>query len=560
MAELPLNSNGKVDRRKLPQPVREDHDKRPIIAPRNPLEETWAQIWSLTLRIAQVSIEDNFFELGGDSILALKLISRARQRGLRVTLKDLFNSPTIRALSAIQPVWDEVPSRSPAQSALDDQDSLEQTVIQLVGDAANVADFFPLSPMQQGILFHSLFDPAPGRYVEQFRWTLRSLNTEAFNKAWQMILHRYPVLRSAFFWEGLERPVQVVLRQAQLPIEEADLRGMDQAEQEKRIREHTNLSPQPRGFDFRSAPLMRLRLCRTSDEEQVCLWSYHHLLLDGWSRNLVLAEVEKFYEAICRGEEVKIEPDTSHRSYVEWLGEQDLEQAQSFWRQMLHDFISPTSLIDCGHSTADAPGGGEFAQHRSYLPQEVTLAVSAQARKHGLTLNTVVLGMWAFLLSRYSGEADVLFGSVVSGRPAALPDSESMVGMFINTLPVRVQVEYDAALIDCLKGLQSGLAAARQFEYSSLAQVQRCSGVEAGKKLFNHFLIFENYPGDAESKWEGTDLPALDTGYPLYCMISPGERLCLHFIYDSDRFDPGTIERMAGHYRSLLGGMVADAG
>ena len=418
--------------------------------------------------------------------------------------------------------------------------------------------------MQQGMLFHSLYAPESGVYFEQLSCTLRGdLDIPAFERAWQRVVDRHPVLRTSFVWKQLDKMLQVVHRRVKLPLEQQDWRGLPPAEQTARL-EALLQRERRRGFDLSQAPLIRLALIRTAEDAYYFVWNHHHILLDGWSQPLLLKEVFAFYEAFRRGQDLHLEPPRPYRDYITWLQQQDPAEAESFWRRMLAGFSSPTPL------GVDRPRESAVGQEEQYdlletwLSMETTAALQALARQHRLTLSTLVQGAWALLLSRYSGEKDVVFGATVSGRSADLPGIETMVGLFINTLPVRVQIKPGVSVVDWLKELQARLVEMRQYEYSPLVQIQEWSEVPRGLPLFESILVFENYPVDASLREQQGSLVVENirsieqTNYPLTVVSGPGERLPLKIAYDVRRFDADTIRRMLRHLETLLAGMAAE--
>ncbi len=292
-----------------------------------------------------------------------------------------------------------------------------------------------LSPLQEGLLLHSLMAPDSGVYVNQVACTLPAdLDPLLFRRAWETLVERHGALRTAFVWDGLDEPRQVVHRSLSLPWQELDWRGLPADEQRRRfeeLRHHDRHTP----LRLDEAPLLRFSLVRL-DGEPGFIWTFHHLLLDGWSVALLVRELGAVYTALREEWEPALPPVQPFGDYISWLQRRDLSRAELFWREELAGFAEPTPLgID---HPADTSGE---AEHASVLSHAVTAGLQALAARHKLTLQTVTLGAWAVLLNRYSGEEDVVFGSVVSGRPAALPGVETMVGLFINTVPVRVRVD-----------------------------------------------------------------------------------------------------------------------
>jgi amino acid adenylation domain-containing protein/non-ribosomal peptide synthase protein (TIGR01720 family) len=432
--------------------------------------------------------------------------------------------------------------------------------------ARDVEDLYPLSPMQQGMLFHSLSAPRSGHYVEQVSCRIGGIDAAAFRRAWQAVVDRHPILRTSFVWQGLPEPLQVVRRQVPLCWEDQDWSGLPDSDQRERLEELLR-ADRARGFALDAAPLLRLALLRTGPDAYVLVWSHHHALLDGWCTGLFFRELFAVYDACRRGDEPHLARPRPYRDYIAWLRGQDLAQAEQFWRQGLAGFRTPTPLPErsSGPDVADReePHGEELRR----LPRETTLALEAFARRHQLTLNTVLQGAWAVLLSRSSGEQDVVFGAVVSGRPAELAGVTTMLGLFINALPVRVRVLPDEPVAGSLRALQEQQVEARQYEYSPLANVQRWSEVPPGTPLFESLMVFENYPVDESIRNQAGQALGITavrnderTNYPLTLVASPGTELPLRLDYDKRRIEPLLVRRWLGHLVSLLGGVVRAEG
>ena len=425
----------------------------------------------------------------------------------------------------------------------------------------NVEDIYPLSPAQEGILFHCLEESKPGVYFEQYTCTLRdNLNTEHFTEAWDRLLARHAILRTAFVWAGMDQPLQVVHRQAQAPWQQLD--WQDYSPDDQRRRSDTLLEQdRHRGFDLSQAPLVRFTLIKTAADEHRFIWSFHHLLSDGWSTAILIKEVFTTYTALCEGRQPQYDPPRLYRDYIAWLQQQETTQSDAFWKQTLLGFSSPTKLaIDQPGTHPDQSCSGP-GRRELELPIETVQSLTSVARQHRLTLNTLVQGAWAVLLNCYSGEDDIVFGVTVSGRPPLLPGVETMVGMFINTLPVRVRLSHDEPLSNCLKRIQHQQIEARQFEHSSLALIQSQSDTPNSQPLFDTIVVFENYPLDDTLKRlpGGLTVHNVDyleqSNYPLALLAIPqssNHGLRLIAIYDYARFTDASIGRMLDHLKTLF--------
>ncbi|HEX8871242.1 MAG TPA: amino acid adenylation domain-containing protein, partial [Candidatus Acidoferrum sp.] len=431
----------------------------------------------------------------------------------------------------------------------------------LLRDNQDLEDVYPLSPMQEGMLFHTLLDPDSGVYVEQLHHSFASgVDIEAFEESWRRVAARHPVLRTTFHWHGLDAPVQIVHREARMDWIYDDWRTIVETDRELggRLDDYLD-ADRRRGFDLSKAPPMRMALIRTGDNQFEFIWSHHHALLDGWSVPILFSEIGNFYDAIRCGARYEPPPPRPYREYIAWLQEQDRDAAQTYWKRVLHGFPAATPLA------VDRPreGAEGYGERHILLSVESTGTLESLARAKQVTLNTLVQAAWALLLSRYSGETDVVFGVIVAGRPEALPGVESMLGLFINALPLRVSIAETDTLADWLQKLQSRQLEDREYGYSSLAEVQHLSEVPAGLPLFESLLVFQNYPQrDLPAEERGSRAPSSTrsverTSYPLTAIAAPGEELMLRLLYDRARFDDATVIRMLGHWRMLLATMTS---
>ncbi len=428
----------------------------------------------------------------------------------------------------------------------------------------NIETIYPLSPMQQGMLFHTIYEPDSSIYFEQLHFKLKGpLDVEPFKKALQRVIERHPVLRTSFVWKKTGKMMQVVHKEIDLPLETLDWRQYSNEEQHKHFRALLQKDRQ-RGFNLNKAPLLRMTLIQLDDDAWRVIWSNHHIILDGWSNPILLKEIFTLYEGLRNGQDIPLPRARPYRDYVAWLQKQDKNKAETYWRELLGDFSAPTPL------TVDKPVkevAGQTSDHASLhleLDREAGKQLQKLAKQHNLTVNTLVQGAWAYLLHRYSGEDDVVIGVTVSGRPPEIQGVESMVGLFINTLPMRIEIDENQKVMDWLKSIQNQSVALRDFEYSSLAEVQRLSNLESNNPLFNSIVVFENYPVDRSLQEQKGSLQIEDfgsyeqTNFPLTLVAAArGDSVVLEFKYDTGRFDASTIERTLQHLANLLQGMAA---
>ncbi|GAU66922.1 putative non-ribosomal peptide synthetase, partial [Streptomyces sp. NBRC 110611] len=439
-------------------------------------------------------------------------------------------------------------------------------VDRIVGDGRGVADVYPLTPMQSGMLFHTLAEPDSAAYFEQMSFLVDGVrDPELLARAWQRVVDHLDILRGSVVWEGVDRPLLVVHREVEVPVTHLDWRALSPDEQATAL-ESFLAEDRALGLDLSVAPMMRMAVIRVTDSRVRVVRTSHHVLLDGWSTSQMLDELTTAYDALAAGREPALPVRRPFGAYVEWLEGQDLAAAEAYWRELLAGFDTPNSLpYDQRPATSHKAQSAE--RLISYLPADLSERIYAFARQHRLTVNAVMQGVWSLLLARYSGQSDVVFGATVSGRPADLPGVDAMVGMLINTLPVRVRVTPEAPVAEWLGQVQAAQVEARQYEYVPLPQIQTWSGIERGTNLFDSLVVFENFPMDeqvpegAEAGEAGARLHGLEgadvTNYPLNFIAYAGEELAYALSYDAELFDETTIARMAGHIRVALEGMLA---
>jgi amino acid adenylation domain-containing protein/non-ribosomal peptide synthase protein (TIGR01720 family) len=427
---------------------------------------------------------------------------------------------------------------------------LSQTQLDgLLTPASNIEDIYPLAPMQQGILFHSLYEPQVSAYVNQMLLDIDGLDVVRFQNAWQRVLQRHEVLRAGFLWaaEGMDAPLQVIHRHLHLEMPEEDWRDLPDLTEHLEQRARTEHA---RGFDLQNPPLMRLCLLRTAEHRHRLIFTCHHIVMDGWSNSRMFGEVLADYA----GQPVA-SPAGRYRDFLDWMRRQDGAAAVDFWRGQLEQLHEPSRLVQGSAQGALAVPGK--AVHRLAFDAEATHQLQDFARQQKVTLNSVLQSAWLLLLQRYTGQESVAFGATVSGRPVDLPGAEQQLGLFINTLPVIARPQGASSVADWVRAVQDKNLAMRDFEQTPLSDIQRLANLN-GEPLFDTLLVFENYPVSEtlQANPGGLVFSGLEhreqTNYPLTLIAGVGEALNLDFNFLTDQLTSVRVEALAGHFRELL--------
>ncbi|WDG44701.1 amino acid adenylation domain-containing protein [Pseudomonas synxantha] len=417
---------------------------------------------------------------------------------------------------------------------------------------AEAEDLYPLSPMQQGMLFHSLYEQDAGDYINQMRVNVQGLDVARFRSAWQATVDAQDILRTGFIWPGdWPQAQQMVHRQVQLPFSVLDWRSHEALPAALDALAQAQ-SQQP--FDLARPPLLRLVLVQLTDSDWHLIYTHHHILMDGWSNSQLLGEVLQRYSGQKPPAAVG-----RYRDYIAWLQEQDSAASEAFWKAQLLPLEQPTRLAQ---AQVPAPSGPAYGEHYCVVDATQTLRLHEFARQQKVTLNTLVQAAWLLLLQRYSAQATVAFGATVAGRPAHLPGVEQQIGLFINTLPVVATPQAEQSLGSWLQSVQALNLSLREHEHAPLYEIQRWAG-RGGEALFDTILVFENYPVSEvlqRGAPDGLQFEALhtheQTSYPLTLTVNLGDTLTLHYSYAHGHFSTAAVQRLGTHLSNLLQHML----
>ncbi|KPW24811.1 Amino acid adenylation, partial [Pseudomonas syringae pv. aceris] len=518
LASLPVTANGKLDRKSLPAPDRDSIASRAYEAPQGPIEIALASLWAELLHVEQVGRQDNFFELGGHSLLAVTLIARMRRLDMRADIRVLFVQPTLAALA--EAVGGDTEINVPA-NLIDahcqritpellplvalDQPAIERIVARVPGGAANVQDIYPLGPLQTGILYHHLTagDRDPYLLQPQFAFADAS-RLEAFCHALQRVIERNDILRTGLFWEGLQAPVQVVWRQAPLRVEETALQDLFNA---------------PR-MDLTQAPLLQLVYAHDPANQKIAaVLRYHHVIMDHIALDVLSHELQ----AILLDNEAQLAAPVPYRNYIAHVVQGPGEDAhEAFFREQLGDIDEPTLPYGLAMASAEQiPGDARLTLDRDLCRQ-----IRDQARQSSVSAATLMHLAWAKVLGQLSGRDSVVFGTVLLGRLRGGEGGERALGVFINTLPLRMDLGRHCAR-GAVLDLHGRLVGMLAHEHAQLALTQRCSALPAGAPLFNTLL---NYRHSAvpevddqanNTAWQGIEVVHAEerSNYPLTLSI-----------------------------------------
>ncbi|QJI28299.1 non-ribosomal peptide synthetase [Pseudomonas sp. ADAK18] len=434
--------------------------------------------------------------------------------------------------------------------------------------ASAIEDVYPLTPMQEGLLLHTLLEPGTGLYYMQDRYRINSaLDPERFAQAWQAVIARHEALRASFCWNVGEDMLQVIHKPGSTPIEYLDWSADPETEQEPRLQA---LLKQEReaGFDLLNQAPFHLRLIRVGEARYWFMMSNHHILIDAWCRSLLMNDFFDIYMALGEGREAQLAMPPRYRDYIAWLQRQNLAEARQWWQRNLQGFERTTPIPSdrpflrehAGHS-----GGMVVGDCYTRLDVQDGAQLRELAQAHQLTVNTFAQAAWALVLRRLSGDRDVLFGVTVAGRPVDMPQMQRTIGLFINSIALRVKLPEDdqkCSVRQWLSGLLDSNMQLREYEYLPLVTIQEHSELPKGQPLFDSLFVFENAPVEvsvldrAQSLNATSDSGRTHTNFPLTAVCYPGDDLGLHLSYDQRYFDETTVQGMLGEFKRLLLALV----
>ncbi|MEW6234511.1 MAG: amino acid adenylation domain-containing protein [Candidatus Omnitrophota bacterium] len=430
----------------------------------------------------------------------------------------------------------------------------------------NLQNIYPLLPMQEGMLFHALYEPKSWAYFEQTAYRLRGdFEAKRCEAAWKFLSERHEILRSAFVHEGASQPLHLILKERSAEFAYKDLRSLDAKAQQDFLKNYKE-EDRNRGFDLRHDVLMRISILQLGDSLYEMIWSHPHILIDGWSGGILQAEFLEIYQALKENRPPHLLEPVSCGEYLDWIESRDREAARAYWRDYLSGYESLASPL--GANAAKRKEGYAVEEYDFRLDAETSAALNRLAAQNGATLNTAMQCLWGVLLSRYNGADDVVFGAVASGRPADVNGVERLVGLFINTIPVRIRLHDDLSFMDLMKQIQIASTESAPYDFFPFAEIQAESPLKHG--LLDHLLVFENYPIDSklqeitEDSGLGFKVEGIRTfeqvHYNFGLLVHPGAEIEIKFNYNGNAYSRRQVERMAGHLRAIASGVICGGG
>ncbi|MEU9887506.1 amino acid adenylation domain-containing protein [Sphaerisporangium sp. NPDC051011] len=551
MERLPLTPNGKLDRKGLPEPEVTGAAYR---EPRTPEEKTLAGVYAEVLGLDRVGLDDDFVAMGGDSIRSIQVVTRARALGVEVSARQVLQARTVAELAlaatGAEPTAVEDTSQPLIAVSEDDMEYWSQ-------DHPHISDVWPLTPLQTGMLFEStLNDTGHDAYLLQSIYHLSGpVDATRLRAAGQALLERHPNLRAAFVADEMGDTVQIIVDGVELPWREIDLGHLGEGERDEAFRRFL-AEDQTVRFDPETPPLLRMTLVTFDPGRAELVLTIHHVLIDGWSEQVVGRDLLRLYAAA--GDASALPPARGYRDFLAWLSRQDREASARVWAGELAGVDGPTILVPAEASPGGSEGIGEVFLALS--PEESKLLAGCCAEL-GVTANTVVQGAWAVLLSALTGREDIVFGAVVSGRPGALAGVESMVGLFINTIPVRVRLAPDGTVAGLLTALRDRQTALLDHHHHSLSEIYQAARVET---LFDTLVAFQSYLWNRDTEATaaaGIELTGPESvggnSYPVTLVVE-ADRVILQ--YQRHLLDQPTAEDIAAGFHAVLGRMISDPG
>lgn len=425
----------------------------------------------------------------------------------------------------------------------------------------NIENSYPLTPLQLGMLFHYLSDKSSGTDIDQMVCKLNEpVDLLSLQKAWNNVIANYDVCKTFFRWENVDNPIQVISEEYSININVHNWGNTPEKELRQNLISFLK-SDRSNGIDLSRAPLMRLNLIKLTSEQYYLIWTFHHIILDGRSHAIILNEVFSLYDSYLSGSQYQLTKSVPYKNFVTWNLKQDHTRSKEFWKDLLKGISSPTEVRSFYQANNEnlVP---DLNEDEIIIDEDTSKLLKSFAKFNDITLNTIVQAGWALLLSKYSSEEDVLFGAVRAGRYSTVDNADSIPGLFMNTLPIRIKIDYEKKIIEWLKEIRNKQIKIREYEHTPLVDIVSWSEIPRSTKLFQSVLIFDNYDLTSKfqergGKWLNREFTLFEkTGYPLTVYVYADKKIKIKIVFDDHIFSGKDIEVMLNHFRNLLIGIL----
>jgi amino acid adenylation domain-containing protein len=561
LKRYPLNANGKLDRAALPPPSLDAADRDGALAPaRTPTEQALAAVWAEVLGVETVGVGSNFFALGGDSIHSIHVVTKAKQRGLELTPRMIFQHGTLAELAA---ALDGGAQRRPATAEIHASGDGRPVPLAALRADPDVQDVYPLAPFQEWALRVWRSSPTPGAFqVHRLTAVPRALaNNDLFRQALELQAATYPAMRTAFAWDGLDEPVQVVHRGPVVELEVADWRGLSPAEQDAALERHLK-ADRERGIDPAVPGGMRYFVADVSDDTCVVVISLSYLCLDGWSFDILANQLTETLQALAAGARSEPQLGPGFKEFVTHVRGQDQDRARRYWRRALGGLRQPTMLSR--HVPGNAPGSERgFGRQWISLPRELSSGLRETARQRRLTVNVLFQAAWAATVAAFTGPAapgeqiDLAHGVLLTGRSSGPEGVGAIVGPTMNILPLRTRLDPAEPVSAFLPRVTAELVEVGGHENTALHDALACGDLPDGQLPCESYVVFQNV-GLENSERYGPAYYISRMGFPLRLDVFPTNTITVHMSYYRELFTDTTVTRLIGAYSAVLEALAAD--
>lgn len=558
--EFPINSNGKLDYKKLPEPcitvTLEDNE---YVAPSTPIEKKLAAVWEEVLGIERIGIYNNFFELGGDSILSIRVVARVNNQGITITPSQIFQNPTISQLAKVVSVASD---NNEFDITTNPWSLISQDTKDKIGKVINIEeleDAYPLGPFQMYMLEKELNSHEHGIFVmEKIMSYDEEMNVELFNEAFQYVAAQHPIMRTSFLWDGFDEPIQLVHKKTELPFKYEDLTDYSPMEQQLRCQEYFR-EDEFRGLELNEPKPFRLYVIKYSPNSYFIVITNSYLCIDGWSLQVLMEEIFMVYNAKKENREIHTYPEhRSYRDFIAWTRKQDFKKSKEFWQGYMKGYNEPMAFINKIPGNKLNTGSG-YVRDSLFINEQTTKAINLFSQRNKITPNAVIQAAYAILQSIYTGEEKVCYGNLVSGRPACLKSVESIMGTNLNIVPLYVKIEKDLNLISWLKEILDMQFKIRDYENVPIKMISDWIGFNEGQSIFESYIIFQNVVRISETEIQGAKLQpksencCLRLGYPLRVDVFPtSTQIAIMMTYNRKYFDEITIKNMMKDFSEII--------